>query len=132
MTPLGIKIEARKDARGLSKVEIAGHWETYEKIVTGRSVDRRTLRRAFTRLGWDPDSLEDALAGEDPRPLAEQGVAPPVPDSDTDGLVVVVERFGEFVDGFVGLTPDERRIVLDYLERGRKRRRARALPDNGV
>lgn len=125
MTPLGRRIDARKDELGLSIHAVARHWSTYRKMITGGGgVERWVWRRAFAALGWDPDSVSDALAGGEPRPLR------PPADAERD-LVGAFEDAGAIFDGFAGTTDEERRIVLEILERGRRRRRAQAGGDNG-
>lgn len=129
LTPLGRRIETERIKLDLSKPDVGGHWETYEKIVTGRNVERRTIRRAFTRLGWDPDSLDDVIAGGDPRPLQATSKPLAAPESD---IVVVIERMGEYVEGVAGLTDEEWQVVRMYVDRGKRRLRERASGDNNV
>ncbi len=125
LTPLGRKIEARKDERGLSQRDIAKHATTYRKLVTGGDLERWVIRRAFVTLGWDPDSVPDALAGGEPRPLNR-----PSADTESDIFYAFEDPLGVF-EGFAGITDEERQTVLEILNRGRSRLRARLAKDNG-
>lgn len=124
LTPLGRKIEVRKDEMGLTQRDIARHASTYQKLVSGPAgaVERRTWRRAFLALGWDPASVPAALAGGEPRPLGA--------DAERDPIYASENPLGVF-EGIAGATEEERRIVLEILERGRQRLRERATRDNG-
>lgn len=127
LTPLGRKIEARKDELDLTQRDIARHASTYAKLVTGDggNVERRIWRRAFLALRWDPDSVPTALAGGEPRPLKLQART----DAERDPIYAV-EDAGAVFEGIAGATADERRIVLEILERGRRRLHERADRDN--
>ena len=119
---MGRLIDDRRKALDLTQREVARHSVTYGNLIAGRSVKRETVERAFRRLGWDPDSINDVLAGGNPRPLA---------NSSTDSEpIYAFEDGASLLEGIAGNTPEERRTVLMILERGRRRLRGDPQVDN--
>lgn len=117
MTPLGRRIHARKDERGLSIVQIAKHHVTYRQMVMQNKGEPRTWRRAFSALGWDPDSVPAALGGGEPRELVDRPAeAPPQPPTPEGDPATAFEVGGAVAAGWPEMTDNERRAINDVVD----------------
>jgi transcriptional regulator with XRE-family HTH domain len=90
---LAAAVRARRKELGLTQVDVATAGRISEDLIRNIELHRRTPKRLNPRtaraiedaLNWEPGSIEDTLAGGDPRPIAAMSsrVEKPAPETTT-------------------------------------------------
>lgn len=92
---LAAAVRARRKELGLTQVDVATAGRISEDLIRNIELHRRTPKRLNPRtaraiedaLNWEPGSIEDTLAGGDPRPIAARSsrTEKPAPPQTTTG-----------------------------------------------
>jgi hypothetical protein len=120
---LATYVEARRQAMGAPPRSSIINANTYRRLMRGRRLEDRSLRKIEAGLGWTVGSADRVLAGGEPalgEPAGGGARARHLDDRPDDVVAAVYVRAdGQVLTALAGASEDDRREILRILARAR-------------